>query len=105
MDALDDFSSVRRRPQLVLHVNALDHQHVSFQLNLADHFGRQLVVAGINLARFQRTSKSPGESAAGRGHDVIQSCDVRWKRSRRNFVVLGDFRVHPKTTGSFSAGK
>jgi hypothetical protein len=53
------------------HVDAADDQNTFFRLYLSDYFGGQLSVAGINLARFQRTSEGAHHSTSGRGNDIV----------------------------------
>jgi len=45
------------RDQAHLDVDPPDDQHAVLSLNLTGNLSRQAPVAGINLARFQRTSK------------------------------------------------
>jgi hypothetical protein len=71
MDSLDRLPLIRRRSELVTHVNAPDHKDVSFKLNFSRSFGNQRIIAGINLARFQRASECPRESAGGRSYHIV----------------------------------
>jgi hypothetical protein len=83
MNALNDFALGFRRPQLVMGVDAPDDQNTPFQFNLASNLRNQVAVARINLARFQRTAESPGQSPSRRGNNIVKSCGtsgkfIRW---------------------------
>jgi hypothetical protein len=72
-------------------VNAADDQDTLFGLHLSGYFGGQPSVAGIDLARFQRTSKSAHHSTSGRRNDIVDRRGMRFLQGRRiNFVVLSD---------------
>ena len=58
--------------QTVLNVDAFNHQDLVIQFYLAGCFGDEPAAAGRYLARFQRASKGPGQSAGGRGDHKIQ---------------------------------
>src|SRR5258708_14951279 len=68
-----------------------DDQHTILSLHLSGYFGGQFSVAGVDLARFQRTSESAHHSTSGSRNNIINGGGVRLlQRSRVNFVVLGD---------------
>ncbi len=94
MHALDGFSRFRRCRQVIDHVNAPDHQHVIFRLDLASDFRRQVLIARIYLTRLQRAPKGADQSTSGSGDDVIERRRVRLGDLRADFVVLGDGSVH-----------
>ena len=62
---------VFRRHQAHGHVDSPDHQHILLCFDLAGNIGGQLSIAGIDLARFQRTSECTHHSTSGRGNDVV----------------------------------
>jgi hypothetical protein len=96
---LDGFQLRLRGAQLVVRVDAPDNQHTPIHFNFADDFGNEFAIAGVNLARFQRTAKSAGQSAAGSGHNIIQRGCARREFARRDLVMLSYFRVHAKMHG------
>jgi hypothetical protein len=53
-------------------MDALDHQHAILDLDLARRLSDQPSFASGDLARLQRASKRPGQSATGGRHDVIE---------------------------------
>src|SRR5260370_19605838 len=64
-------------------------------LHFARDFRRQLSIAGIDLARFQRTPKGAQHSTRGGGDDVINGRGVRLPNlGRIDFVVLGNRPMH-----------
>lgn len=91
MHALDGLALGFTRMQFVMRVDAADDQHASIHFNFSGDFGYQPAFAGINLARFQRTSKSAGQSAACRSYDIIQSGRPGRKFVRRNLIMRGHF--------------
>jgi hypothetical protein len=58
--SLDGFTLGFRRPQLVVRVDPADNQDSAIHFNFTGNFRSQPAIAGINLARFQRTAKSAG---------------------------------------------
>jgi hypothetical protein len=77
-------------------VNALDHNHRPLFFDLPFDLGDQQAVAGRDFARFQRAPKGAGQSAAGRGHQVIEGGGVRLVDVGVNVVMFGNFCVNPK---------
>ena len=57
VDAIDNGPGIFRGDQAHLDMDSADDQHAVFRLNLTGNLTRQPPVAGIDLARFQRTSK------------------------------------------------
>ena len=79
------------------HMNAADYEYVTFSLNFTSNLSRQVLVAGIYLARLQRTPEGADESTSGRGHNVINRCRVGLVHLfRRDSVVLGNCAVNSK---------
>ena len=70
--ALNGFALRFGRPQPVMRVNTPDDQHSAVHFNFPRDFRSQFAVAGVNLARFQRASKSAGQSSTRRGHHIVQ---------------------------------
>jgi hypothetical protein len=76
--------------------DAADHEDAVDVLDVADRFG--FVALGIDLdsARLQRARVRAGQSAAGRGHHVIERRGARRDAPGRHPVVLGDLVVDPE---------
>lgn len=66
----------------IMDMDPLDHEDVAFELDLARSLALELPLAGIDLARLQRTCKRAGQSPAGRGDHVVERRGVRRKRIR-----------------------
>jgi len=52
-------------------VDSPDDQHILFRFDFAGNIGGQFSIAGIDVARFQRTSKCTHHSTGGGGNDVV----------------------------------
>jgi len=84
----------RGRRQTQSHVNPPDDEHVVFgQLDFTDRLGGQPVAVGSDVARLQRASEGPCQSAGCGRDDVVERGRVRLERSGRDPVVLGDRAV------------
>ncbi len=94
MHTLDGFSRFRRCRQVIEDVNAPDHQHVIFRLDLASYFRRQVFIARIYFTRLQRAPEGADQSTSGSGDDIIKRRCVRLGDFRANAVVLGDGSVN-----------
>jgi hypothetical protein len=95
VDTLDDGPRFFWREQAHLDMDAPDYQHTVLSFNLAANLSRQSPVAGIDVARFQRTSKGPKHSTRSGRDDIIDRRSVRFSQRRRiHFVVLRDSTVH-----------
>jgi len=95
VDALYDGPRFFRRDQAHLDMDAPDDQHTVLSLNLTSNLSCQTPVAGIDVARFQRTSKGPKHSTRSGRDDIIERRRVRFGQRRRiHFVVLRDGTVH-----------
>jgi hypothetical protein len=77
MDALDVLAPVHRYRESVMDGNALDYQHAVLRLDLADRLNLEPLTLNLDLTRLQRAGESAGQSAAGRGDDVIKRGGVR----------------------------
>jgi hypothetical protein len=77
-------------------MDAPDDQDLVVQLDLADRVCLETTVSGGDAARLQRTPEGPGQSAGGRGHQVVQGGGVRLGLLRVGAVVLGHGPVHPE---------
>ena len=104
MNALNNLPLVRRRSELVAHVNASDHKHVTIELNFSDCFRTKPVIASVDLARLQRASECSCESTGGRGNDIIQGCGMRWISIRGNLVMLSDLGMNAEDDRLFLCG-
>ena len=95
VDALYDGPRFFRRDQAHLDMDAPDDQNTVLSLNLTSNLSCQTPVAGIDVARFQRTSKRPKHSTRSGRDDIIERRSVRFGQRRRiHFVVLRDGTVH-----------
>jgi hypothetical protein len=63
-------------PQYQPHMNAPDHEHILFQLDLANRFSHQ-VSGRINLTHLQRGSRAAGQSTRSGGANVIERGGAR----------------------------
>jgi hypothetical protein len=73
------------------HLNAANDKHTVFGFHLSGYIRGQFAVAGIDLARFQRASKSAHHSTSGGRNDIVDRRRMRLFQSGRvHFVVLGD---------------
>src|SRR5207244_1670452 len=80
--------------------------HAVLRFDPAGHFGRQLPIAGINLACFQRTSESAHHATGSCGNDVINRRGVRLLQlCGVNFVMFGDGPVDAINHGLGLAGQ
>jgi hypothetical protein len=104
VNPLNCLPSVRRRFELVAHVNAPDHKDVSLELNFSCGLRSELVVTGIDMARLQRPSECPRESACGRCHDVIQRRGMRRVGVWRDLIVLGHLGMDAENNRFFLGG-
>ena len=77
--------------QVVGDFDAPDHQHLAVLRNLAPDLGNQVTLLQPRAARFQRSGKGAGESAAGGGNHVVQGRRRRRKILGLDSVVLRDF--------------
>jgi hypothetical protein len=72
-----------------------DDQNTFFGLDLTGYFRGQLAVAGIDLTRFQRASKSAHHSTSGGSDDIVNGGSVRFLQfGWVDFVVLRYGPVH-----------
>ena len=80
-------------PQVVGHVDATHDQDIAVLLDVAGRLRREKALAGWDLARFQRTAKGAGQSAGGRGDEVVER-RIAWLVDLRiDAIVLGHRRV------------
>jgi hypothetical protein len=95
VNALYDGPRFFWRDQAHLDMDAPDYQHTVLRLNLTGNLSCQSPVAGIDVARFQRTSKGTKHSTRSGRDDIIERRSVGFRqRGRIHFVVLGDGAVH-----------
>ncbi len=99
--ALNSLAMGFRGPQFVMRVDAADDQNVSVSFDFTGDFRNQPAVAGVNLARFQRTAKSAGRSPTCRRNNVVKSRRTRGKFVRRDLVVRGNFGMDAEHDGVF----
>src|ERR1700747_1612549 len=95
MDPLHDGPRFLWRDQAHLHMDAPDYQHTVLSLNLTANLSCQTPVAGIYVARFQRTSKGTKHSTRSGRDDIIDRRSVRFSQRRWiHLVVLRDSTMH-----------
>ena len=70
-------------------MDAPDDQDLVLQLDLADRVCLETTVSGGDAARLQRAPEGSGQSAGGRGHQVVQGGGVRLTVLGVGAVVLG----------------
>jgi hypothetical protein len=75
--------------QVVLHVDALDHQDITILFDFPLDLGNQPTVTSWDAARFQRATKGSRQSAARSGHHVVECGRLRFVDRRVNAVMLG----------------
>ena len=81
-------------------VNAADHQHTFFFLDLADCIGNQHAIASRDLTRLQRASVGADESTGRGRHNVVERGGVLLNTGRVALeVVLGDGAVDAERYG------
>lgn len=109
VDSFDGFAIFSARTsvglQLIDDVDAFEDQHLVLDLDLAAHLGGQPALAGIDVARLQRTCQGAGESAACGGDQVIDRRGVRRRDLWADAVVLGDGAVHAERHGARLGGQ
>jgi hypothetical protein len=95
VDALYNRPGFFWRDQAHLDMDTPDYQHTVLSLNLTSNLSCQSPVAGIDVARFQRTSKGTKHSTRGGRDDIIDRRGVRFSQRRWiHLVVLRDSTVH-----------
>jgi hypothetical protein len=80
-----------RRFQAHSYVNAANDEYAILSFHLPGYIRGQFSVAGIDLARFQRASKSAHHSTGGRRNDIVNRRRMGLLQlCRVHFVVLGN---------------
>ena len=74
-------------------VDPLNDEHAVLNLDLADRLARQASLACLPLARLQRASEGPGQSAAGGGDHEVERRRALDIAATRHPVVVGDLVV------------
>jgi hypothetical protein len=93
VNALDRLLELRRfgSDEAHGHVNTPDDEHAVLGFHFSGHVSREFAVAGIDLARFQRTSEGAKHSTSGGADDIVDGCGVRvFQFGGIDFVVLGN---------------
>jgi hypothetical protein len=103
--ALDGGASLGRGGEVIGDVDAADDQDVVFELDLTPDLGREATVAGVDVARLQRTSEGAGQSAAGGGYDIVESRGVGLDDLGIHLVVGGDGTVDAESHGTGFGGE
>jgi hypothetical protein len=71
------------------YVNSADDQYTLLHFNFSGYIRGQLSIAGIDMARFQRTSEGTHHSTCGCGDHIVNGRGVRlFQLCWVNFVVL-----------------
>jgi hypothetical protein len=103
--ALGGFPLSRVEFQVIVCVDAPDHQDLAVALHLSPGFRHQPAVTGRNFARFQRASERAGQSACGRRDDIVEGGGVRLMHVGVDPVVLGNFGVHTEKNRGGNVGQ
>ena len=99
MDAVGAFRGgalFRPQPQSIGDMDAADNQNVVVLLDFTDRCRRQESLSGCYLARFQRAAQGAGQSARGRGDEIVESGVARRMIFRIDAIVGGDRGVDAK---------
>jgi hypothetical protein len=106
VNAFDGGALFFRRDESHRDVNAPDDQDSFLQFDFASNLRRELIVARIDLTRFQRASEGAHHSTGGSGDDVVDGRGM-WLLNfvGRDFVVLGDCAVDAEDHRLRFAGK
>ena len=80
--------------QLVADPNALDDEHAALDLDVALGLGREMSLAGVDLARLQRATQRAGESTCRRRDHVIERRGVRLEATGLRSIMLRHLVVH-----------
>jgi hypothetical protein len=103
--ALGGFPLSRVEFQVIVCVDAPDHQDLAVALHLSPGFRHQPAVAGRNFARLQRASERAGQSASGRRDDIVEGGGMRLVHGGVDPVVLGDLGVHSEEDRGGNVGQ
>jgi hypothetical protein len=99
MHALHGVAVLLARPEVVRDVDAANDEHAVVLADLAPYVRAEVSLAGLDPARLQRASEGSGQSAACRGHHVVErGGDLP---VRIGPVVLLDGAVYTELHGSF----
>jgi hypothetical protein len=95
--------SLRRVPlvrrtsfECVADPNPLDDEDAILDFDVPFGLRGQMALTGFDLARLQRATQGPGQSACRGGDDVVERGRVRLEASRGRLVMLGHFIVNAK---------
>jgi hypothetical protein len=92
--ALGGFPLGRVEHQVIICMDALDHQDLAVSFDLTPGFRNQPAVTGRNFARLQRATERAGQSASGRRDDIVEGGGVRLVHIGIDPIMLGDLGVH-----------
>jgi hypothetical protein len=99
MHVLDLRAPVPGNLQPVADRDPLDHEHAVLVLDLADRLDVVVLVLDLDLTRLQRARERAGQSAAGRGHHVVERRRARREVLGLHPVVVGHLGVHAENDG------
>ena len=102
---LDDLGIDPLGAELVVHVNAPDHQDLAVELDLTGRFADEFPSACIYPARLQRAPEGPRQSPTGGGNHVVEGRRVGGEVFGRHTIVSRYLRVHTERDGFVSAGQ
>lgn len=77
-------------------MDPFNDQDLAILLNLTDGLRSEVSSACIDAARLQRAPEGPGQSAGGRGNDVVEGRGVRRIVGRIHLIMLCDIGVDPE---------
>jgi hypothetical protein len=76
--------------------DAPDHEHLFLEHDLADRLDLIALRIDLDVTRFQRAGEGAGQSAASRGHHVVEGRRVRGILVGVDAVVLRDLGMNPE---------
>jgi hypothetical protein len=91
--------------ELVVNVDASDHQDLAVELDLAGRFADEFPPACIYPARLQRAPEGPRQSPTRGGNHIVEGRRIGGEIFGRDAIVSRYLRVHTECHGFVSAGQ
>jgi len=106
VNALDVLAAVGRyAAQPVAHGDSFDHEHAIAVEDLTLGLDLQRFGLELDSTRLQRARERARQSAAGRGHDVVERRGLRREVAGLDAVVIGDLGVDAELNRLSRAGR
>jgi hypothetical protein len=86
-------------------VDPLNDEHAVIDLDLAHRLARQPPLACLHVARLQRASEGPGQSAAGGGDHEVERRRALDVAATRHPLVVGDLVVDAELDRLLTGGE